>query len=140
MFGLDQSPRYACRSTSPPPPAPLPRSGFVHRPQFRRFKLQANWAIRLDTFTDRTPSWTHAKPILAPWNREVQCVAMQTPECATKLRFVLPPRFPGATDRAGKQNSPTCDPLKRFNFLKKNGAGEAIRTPDPNLGKVVLYP
>jgi len=21
-----------------------------------------------------------------------------------------------------------------------NGAGEAIRTPDPNLGKVVLYP
>ena len=60
---------------------------------------------------------------------------MQTPECATKLRFVLPPRFPGATDRAGKQNSPTCDPLKRFNFLKKNGAGEAIRTPDPNLGK-----
>lgn len=32
MFGLDQSPRYACRSTSPPPPAPLPRSGFVQRP------------------------------------------------------------------------------------------------------------
>ena len=32
MFGLDQSPRYACRSTSPPPPAPLPRSGFVLRP------------------------------------------------------------------------------------------------------------
>jgi hypothetical protein len=61
---------------------------------------------------------------------------MQTPECATKLRFVLPPRFPGATDRAGKQNSPTCDPLKRFNFLKKNGAGEAIRTPDPNLGNI----
>ena len=24
--------------------------------------------------------------------------------------------------------------------LKENGAGEAIRTPDPNLGKVVLYP
>ena len=24
--------------------------------------------------------------------------------------------------------------------LEKNGAGEAIRTPDPNLGKVVLYP
>jgi hypothetical protein len=34
MFGLDQSPRYACRSTSPPPPAPLPRSGFVLRPRF----------------------------------------------------------------------------------------------------------
>ena len=24
--------------------------------------------------------------------------------------------------------------------LQENGAGEAIRTPDPNLGKVVLYP
>ena len=36
MFGLDQSPRYACRSTSPPPPAPLPRSGFVQRPNIGR--------------------------------------------------------------------------------------------------------
>ncbi len=25
-------------------------------------------------------------------------------------------------------------------FPEKNGAGEAIRTLDPNLGKVVLYP
>ena len=24
--------------------------------------------------------------------------------------------------------------------FEENGAGEAIRTPDPNLGKVVLYP
>ncbi len=24
--------------------------------------------------------------------------------------------------------------------VEENGAGEAIRTPDPNLGKVVLYP
>ena len=110
------------------------------RPKLRCYKWQANSTIRLHTFTDRTPSGAHANPTLAPWNREGHNVAMQTPERATKLRFVLPPRFPGATDRAGKQNSPTCDPLKRFNFLKKNGAGEAIRTPDPNLGKVVLYP
>ena len=27
-----------------------------------------------------------------------------------------------------------------FIFLRKFGAGEGIRTPDPNLGKVVLYP
>ena len=25
-------------------------------------------------------------------------------------------------------------------FIGKSGAGEGIRTPDPNLGKVVLYP
>jgi hypothetical protein len=32
--------------------------------------------------------------------------------------------------------------LKRISGLRnmQNGAGEAIRTPDPNLGKVVLYP
>ena len=65
---------------------------------------------------------------------------MQTPECATKLRFLLPPCFPEVTDKAGKRTSHDCDPLKWFNILKKNGAGEAIRTPDPNLGKVVLYP
>ena len=27
-----------------------------------------------------------------------------------------------------------------FDEMEDNGAGEAIRTPDPNLGKVVLYP
>ena len=46
--------------------------------------------------------------------------------------------FPGAspapTRWAGKD---------RFNtliFMRKSGAGEGIRTLDPNLGKVVLYP
>jgi hypothetical protein len=34
MVCLDQSTRYICRSTTPSPPAPLPRSGFVHRPSF----------------------------------------------------------------------------------------------------------
>ena len=29
---------------------------------------------------------------------------------------------------------------RRNNEDRENGAGEAIRTPDPNLGKVVLYP
>ena len=28
----------------------------------------------------------------------------------------------------------------RQSDVEENGAGEAIRTPDPNLGKVVLYP
>ena len=35
------------------------------------------------------------------------------------------------------------DPLGSLNclfFLRKTGAGEGIRTLDPNLGKVVLYP
>ena len=29
---------------------------------------------------------------------------------------------------------------KRLHFCGKTGAGEGIRTLDPNLGKVVLYP
>jgi hypothetical protein len=27
-----------------------------------------------------------------------------------------------------------------IDYIKKNGAGERIRTVDPNLGKVMLYP
>ena len=31
-------------------------------------------------------------------------------------------------------------PFRRMIPLRKSGAGEGIRTLDPNLGKVVLYP
>ena len=40
----------------------------------------------------------------------------------------------------GKQGPASAGPPKFLTLLEKNGAGEAIRTPDPNLGKVVLYP
>lgn len=33
-----------------------------------------------------------------------------------------------------------CGAFNCLIFLKKTGAGEGIRTLDPNLGKVVLYP
>ena len=36
--------------------------------------------------------------------------------------------------------SPNSEPMQSIEFWEENGAGEAIRTPDPNLGKVVLYP
>ena len=38
------------------------------------------------------------------------------------------------------QTTRVWDDRRRDHSLKENGAGEAIRTPDPNLGKVVLYP
>ena len=47
---------------------------------------------------------------------------------------VFPPRD---FNRAGKHKSPGEPRLGNF---RENGAGEAIRTLDPNLGKVVLYP
>ena len=39
-----------------------------------------------------------------------------------------------------KQKRPRRAASKSLIFLKKTGAGEGIRTLDPNLGKVVLYP
>jgi hypothetical protein len=39
----------------------------------------------------------------------------------------------------GKQKTPVGR-SKSLVFLRKSGAGEGIRTLDPNLGKVVLYP
>ena len=58
----------------------------------------------------------------------------------------------GAGENLGLRGSPSAlsgrmqaktarsGPLYRADFLKKIGAGEGIRTLDPNLGKVVLYP
>ena len=39
-----------------------------------------------------------------------------------------------------KQKAPRRAPFIRLISLGKFGAGEGIRTLDPNLGKVVLYP
>ena len=59
------------------------------------------------------------------------------------LLFVFccfPPASPAFACGAGKQKTAPKDRFNRFIFLKKSGAGEGIRTLDPNLGKVVLYP
>ena len=52
--------------------------------------------------------------------------------------------FPGAspapTRWAGKQKTAPKDRFNTLISLRKSGAGEGIRTLDPNLGKVVLYP
>ena len=39
-----------------------------------------------------------------------------------------------------KQKQPRRAVFNRLISLRKSGAGEGIRTLDPNLGKVVLYP
>ena len=49
---------------------------------------------------------------------------------------VLPPSFPGI-----KMTRPPKGGLSEvLQILRKSGAGEGIRTLDPDLGKVVLYP
>ena len=52
----------------------------------------------------------------------------------------FPPASPLGQVRPGKQKAPQRAPTKLLIFLRETGAGEGIRTLDPNLGKVVLYP
>jgi hypothetical protein len=59
------------------------------------------------------------------------------------LRFAsvcFPPASPAFTSDAGKQKTTPKDRSDSLICLKKIGAGEGIRTLDPDLGKVVLYP
>ena len=51
--------------------------------------------------------------------------------------LLVPPRFRLMPEGAGQSCSHLDNSLPE---LPKSGAGEGIRTPDPNLGKVVLYP
>ena len=49
--------------------------------------------------------------------------------------------LPRLLPEAQTQQRPPRGDLTNYPYLhRKTGAGEAIRTPDPNLGKVVLYP
>jgi hypothetical protein len=52
----------------------------------------------------------------------------------------FPSASPAPTRWAGKQKTAPKDRLNMLIFLRKSGAGDGIRTHDPNLGKVVLYP
>ncbi len=47
----------------------------------------------------------------------------------------FPPASPALTPGAGKQKTAPKDRSKHLIFLRKFGAGEGIRTLDPNLGK-----
>jgi hypothetical protein len=46
----------------------------------------------------------------------------------------FPPASPAFAPGSGKQKPVPRDHSKRMIFFRKFGAGEAIRTPDPNLG------
>jgi hypothetical protein len=52
----------------------------------------------------------------------------------------FPPASPALVPTAGKQKQPRRATLNHLKSLRDFGAGEGIRTLDPNLGKVVLYP
>ena len=52
----------------------------------------------------------------------------------------FPPASPTFTPGAGKQKTAQKDRFNRLIYKRETGAGDGIRTHDPNLGKVVLYP
>jgi hypothetical protein len=52
----------------------------------------------------------------------------------------FPHASPVSRTSAGKQKTVPKDRSKPLISFRKSGAGEGIRTLDPNLGKVVLYP
>ena len=54
--------------------------------------------------------------------------------------WCFPHASPALTSGAGKRQTGPKDHSKSLTRLRKFGAGEGIRTLDPNLGKVVLYP
>ncbi len=54
--------------------------------------------------------------------------------------YCFPPASPAFGPGPGKQKRPRRAAFIRLISLRKFGAGEGIRTLDPNLGKVVLYP
>ena len=58
--------------------------------------------------------------------------------------FIDSTRVPGNTAKnaatEAQAAAPEAIPFKGVKFSGKTGAGEGIRTLDPNLGKVVLYP
>jgi|SRR6185312_11563946 hypothetical protein len=75
-------------------------------------------------------------------DRDIEAIHM--PKVAVRRLRSFFCRFPHASpalpNGAGKQNATKKGHSKQFIFLRKSGAGEGIRTLDPNLGKVVLYP
>jgi hypothetical protein len=54
--------------------------------------------------------------------------------------WCFPHASPALTSGAGKRQTAPKDRSKSLISLRKNGAGEGIRTLDPNLGKAKLYP
>ncbi len=90
----------------------------------------------------RSGAWLPLRLVVQAENSDLRTLLM--PKAAGgPLLFAFccfPPASPAFAAGSGKQKTVPRDCSKHLNLLMKVGAGEAIRTPDPNLGKVMLYP
>ena len=66
-------------------------------------------------------------------NRRKLTHSLVRPAFYAKLRFTLLP------NEIGRKRALAHSALKSLILFGENGAGDEIRTHDPNLGKVVLY-
>ena len=84
-------------------------------------------------------------PVTEPAGRAErhQMTVSPVPNAAGLIPRHDPACFPSASptpaQRPGKQKAAPKDRSKPLISLRKSGAGEGIRTLDPNLGKVVLF-
>ena len=85
---------------------------------------------------DAAGAWSPARGYRVGWRHLPRAFA-RPPQPAPRC---FPSASPTLTQRPGKQKAAPKDRSKLLIFLRKSGAGEGIRTLDPNLGKVMLYP
>ncbi len=121
-------------STSPPPPGKRP--GKQNRPRFDLGgSTEASKACALDG-ARRLASW----PVVQAENGGLEDPTMpraaQSPLLYAFCCF--PPASPALVPGSGKQKTAPKDRFNTVISLRKSGAGEGIRTLDPNLGKVAL--
>ena len=118
-------------STSPPPPRKRPRKQNHHR-----FGPRGSTGASKARALDRARRLA-SRPVVQAENGGLGDLVM--PKAAESPLLYAFHCFPPAL-APGKQKTAPSDRSKHLIFLKKTGAGEGIRTLDPNLGKVVLYP
>jgi hypothetical protein len=120
-------------------PRPLTRAGTDHEVSSITGYVRSS---RLGTGSIRSgPSIVGGEEFCLHGGRIAGLMADRSVNPRQKSAFAcLPLVYPRLNCGPGKQKAPRRVLFIRLISLWKSGAGEGIRTLDPNLGKVVLYP
>ena len=122
------------RSASQPTPGKRP--GKQNHPEFgvRGSTVTPSVGLSLDAqqFPSQRPARTENWTLLAAHMPKVAESLLLPAFCC------FPPASPAFAPRSGKQKRPRRTALIRLKSLRDSGAGEGIRTLDPNLGKVII--
>jgi hypothetical protein len=119
-------------STSPPPPGKQDHTRFCLRGSTEASKARA---------LDRARRLT-SRPVVQAENGGLGDLVMPKAAQSQPLYAFccFPPASPALAPGTGKQKTAPKDRSKHLIFFRKSGAGEGIRTLDPNLGKVHKAP